>query len=76
MIDASARDYKDALVEALKFFKCYKDTDVQDFLNNKAIDFEIRDWATTYLLLNRDDFDKGVWYRFNGLNWATAIAPQ
>lgn len=60
MIDASARDYKDALVEALKLFKCYRDTDVQDFLNNKAIDFEVRGWATTYLLLNGDDFDNGI----------------
>lgn len=60
MIDASARDYKDTLVEALKLFKCYRDTDVQDFLNNKAIDFEVRGWATTYLLLNGDDFDNGI----------------
>lgn len=60
MIDASARDYKDTLVEALKLFKCCKDTDVQDFLNNKAIDFEIRGWATTYLLLNGDDFENGI----------------
>lgn len=60
MLDASARDYKDALVEALNMFKCYKDADVQDFLNNKAIDFELRGWATTYLLLNSDDFDDGV----------------
>lgn len=34
--------------------------DVQDFLNNKAIDFELRGWATTYLLFNSDDFDNGI----------------
>ncbi len=60
MADASARDYKDALVEALHMFRCCKDTDVQDFLNTKAIDFEKRGWATTYLLLNQDEFDEGV----------------
>lgn len=58
MNDASVRDYKDVLTEALHCFKCYKDADVQDFLNNKAIDFELRGWATTYLLLNSDDFDR------------------
>lgn len=52
MADASARDYKDALVEALQMFQCCLDHDVQDFINTKAIDFEKRGWATTYLLLN------------------------
>ena len=55
-------DYKDALVEALQCFKCCKDLDVQDFLNSKALDFEKRGWATTYLLLSKDAFDNGKLY--------------
>ncbi len=60
MIDASTRDYKNALVEALQLFKCSKDPDVQDFINNKALDFEKRGWASTYLLMNTKDFEEGV----------------
>lgn len=60
MMDASTRGYKNTLVEALMNFKCDKDKDVQDFLNNKAIDFEKRGLTTTYLLLNQDCFKDGV----------------
>ena len=59
MASASAGDYKDTLVEALHCFKCAKDPDVQDFLNSKAIQFETRGWATTYLLLSQEAFDNG-----------------
>lgn len=58
MKDASARDYKDTLVEALHRFQCCKDEDVEQFLRERAILFEIRGWATTYLLLNREKFEK------------------
>ena len=54
MNDASMRDYKDALIEALASFVCCKDPDVQTFLNSKAIQFEKRGWASTYLLLNEE----------------------
>jgi len=60
MASASAGDYKDTLVEALHCFKCAKDPDVQDFLNNKAIQFETRGWATTYLLLSQEAFESGI----------------
>lgn len=59
MESASIGDYKDALIEALLRFKCCKDYDVQSFLNSKAIDFEKRGWATTYLILSKEEFDKG-----------------
>lgn len=59
MASASIGDYKDALIEALSCFKCCKDLDVQDFLNSKAIDFEKRGWASTYLLLSKKSFDAG-----------------
>lgn len=60
MASASIGDYKDALVEALRSFTCCKDSDVQDFLNSKAISFEKRGWATTYLLLSQEDFDNNI----------------
>lgn len=60
MASASIGDYKDALVEALRSFVCCKDSDVQDFLNTKAITFEKRGWATTYLLLSREEFDQNI----------------
>lgn len=57
MASASAGDYKDTLVEALHCFKCYKDPDVQGFLNNNAIEFEKKGVATTYLLLSQEAFN-------------------
>lgn len=60
MSSASNGNYKDVLVEALCDFKCVRDPDVQDFLNTKAIDFEKRGWATTYLLLSCEYFDRGI----------------
>lgn len=59
MEDASIKGYEDILVEALQTFRCYKDLDVQEFLNNKAIQFEIRGWATTYLFLSEADWENG-----------------
>lgn len=37
----------------------FLDHDVQDFINTKAIDFEKRGWATTYLLLNENALESG-----------------
>ena len=48
------------LDEALLNFQCSKDLDVQEFLNKKAVNFERRGWATTYLLLSEVDFEQGV----------------
>lgn len=59
MRSASIGDYKDALTEALRRFQCCKDHDVQDFLNSKAIEFEKRGWATTYLVLSQEHFERG-----------------
>ncbi len=58
MNDASMRDYKETLIEALASFRCCRDPDVQTFLNTKAIDFEKRGWASTYLLLNEEKMAK------------------
>lgn len=59
MKNASKDNYQDYLIEALKSFKCYKDEDVQSFLNDKAINFEKRGSATTYLLLDEESFNNG-----------------
>lgn len=59
MRSASIMGYNNALIEALNNFKCFKDNDVQSFLNTKAIDFERRGWASTYLLLSKNDFKNG-----------------
>lgn len=42
------------LREALKLFKCTKNSDEEDFLHNKAIDFEIHNKARTYLLVDNN----------------------
>ena len=60
MLSASAGEYKDILVEALRCFGGVKDHDVQDFLNTKAINFEKRGWVTTYLLLSQEAFEQGI----------------
>lgn len=60
MYSASKEGYKDALLEALLDFRCNKDLDVQDFLNNKAITFELRGWASTYLCLSQEALSHGV----------------
>ena len=59
MASALKGDYKDTLIKALSCFRCHRDLYVQDFLNSKAICYEKRGWATTYLLLNEDKFKNG-----------------
>jgi len=59
MLDAVNKNYSDKLEDALSCFECCKDTDVQEFLRHKAISFETRGWATTYLLLSKSHFDNG-----------------
>lgn len=59
MNDALVRGYKDTLIEALRSFRCFKDEDVQNFLNTKAISFESRGWATTYIFLNAERLKAG-----------------
>ena len=59
MESASIGGFKESLIEALKNFKCFKDNDVQNFLNFSAIDFEKRGRATTYLLFSKEKFENG-----------------
>jgi hypothetical protein len=51
---ASVEFLKDALLQ----FKCERDEDLQSFLHNKAIPFDIKDKTRTYLILDDDEFYK------------------
>ena len=59
---ASEGNYMEILFDALHSFKCAKDLDVQYFLNNKAVDFEIRGLATTYLIFSQEAFNEGIFF--------------
>ncbi|MCR5308541.1 MAG: hypothetical protein K6E21_00320 [Bacilli bacterium] len=39
------------LQETLSLFKCEKNKDEQNFIRNKAIDFELHNKARTYLII-------------------------
>ena len=59
MLDkARNSDSEEELIRALKTFKCYKDSDIEEFLHNKAVDFIGRDICRVYLILNEEEFDK------------------
>lgn len=47
------------LQRAISLFKCIKDDDIQEFLHNKAIEFEDREQCRVYLILDEDKFDSG-----------------
>lgn len=51
-------DSVEELERALKMFKCHKDSDIEEFLHNKAIDFMDRGICRVYLILNEEEFDK------------------
>lgn len=43
-------------------FKCDKDDDIEQFLQEKSLDFEKRDLCRVYLILREEEFDKGHIY--------------
>lgn len=47
------------LLSALSDFKCCLDNDIESFLHNKAYDFTLRKWSSTYLIVDADDFEQG-----------------
>ena len=49
----------DYLSDALNNFKCYKDIDIETFLNSKALEFIKRGLCSVYLIVNEQAFDKG-----------------
>jgi len=46
------------LVGTLSNFRCTRDEDIQDFLQNKALEYENRGWCSTYVLANEEKLDK------------------
>ncbi len=53
---------KRKLKERLETFKCVKNLDLQDFLHNKAITFEINLRAKTYLYIDNSTKDVAAYY--------------
>lgn len=47
------------LSDALNNFRCYKDADIENFLQHKAITFLERGWCSVYLILDEDSFNAG-----------------
>ena len=50
---------KQVLVSALNYFRCVLDSDIEDFLRQKAINYENRNWCRTYLILDEKAFIDG-----------------
>lgn len=50
----------DRLIDALDSFRCYKDTDIESFLRNDALEYLKRKWCSIYLIVDEDAFDAGT----------------
>ena len=48
-----------ALTELLSSFSCEKDSDIESFLHNRAVEFENLSKARTYLVFDVADFENG-----------------
>lgn len=46
----------EALTSALLSFRCSQDADIENFLNKKVVDFELRRFCRVYLLFNKELF--------------------
>lgn len=44
--------------EAFDIFRCSKDLDIENFLRQKAIQFEERGWCRVYLMMNKEELSK------------------
>lgn len=51
--------YEKAVHDALLSFRCAQDSDIEKFLQEKAITFLDRKWCSVYLLLNQEAFENG-----------------
>ena len=59
MINGESReDSTKRLAETLSSFSCANDTDIEAFLRNRAIEFEILSKARTYLVCDADVFEE------------------
>lgn len=50
----------DTLLQLLSSFSCKKDSDIEQFLHKKAIEFEELSKARTYLIFNQEDFENNI----------------
>lgn len=51
---------EDKVIRALNLFKCDKDSDIEEFLHSKAVDFIAKDICQVYLILDEDAFDSDI----------------
>lgn len=49
----------DRLSDALDYFRCCKDKDIENFLRKKAFQFLEKGWCSIYLILNEQKFESG-----------------
>ena len=50
---------EEVLSEVISTFKCAKDSDIEGFINNKAVLFNRKGKSKTHLVLNQDALEKG-----------------
>lgn len=50
---------QEKLEESLQKFSCQRETDLEDFLKDKAILYENTNFGKTYLILDKEELDKG-----------------
>ena len=50
----------DVLNNGLNSFRNSRDEDIESFLRFKAVEFEKRHWCSTYLLVDVENFQKGI----------------
>ena len=50
---------QDELIQVLSRFRNSKDSDIEEFLNRKALMYEERHWCSTYVLVNEERFMSG-----------------
>ena len=57
---------EETLVKVMSEFKCEKNGDIQDFLQNRALEYEKRGWCSVYVLINRDKSESDNFYFVDG----------
>ena len=51
---------KDTVLEVISSFKCSHDSDIENFLNSKAILFDSKGKSRTYFIINDDALENGL----------------
>ena len=58
LLKANTQEDIQNLMDLLSSFSCTQDTDIEDFLHNRAIDFELINKSRTYLVCDND-----IWHK-------------